>query len=208
MVFDRQAALPDAEPATLRFHRVDASEREDAITHFTEQRQAVPDAVAVASWQAERVEALAAVAEAAPAGPLSALALTKTAPIGQPRPCRASTAWWHPNDAVKRRLSVGHCSRPDAHGLGSCAPFRARMYAPRSLGPSCVSNSSAPAPPSPARPPPRRSPLRSAAADSLRPRWPARVPVRPGAGRLRAAAPAAGPGQARPRAQNPPPASR
>lgn len=69
VVFDRQAELPEATPPTLRFHRSDITESLDAITQFSEQRQAVADAVAVASWQAEQVEALSATLAGAPAGP-------------------------------------------------------------------------------------------------------------------------------------------
>ncbi|GHA82291.1 type VI secretion system Vgr family protein [Cognatilysobacter bugurensis] len=69
VVFDRQAERPSARPDTLRFHRSNASERQDAITAFTQQRQMTPDAVVVGSWQAERVEAVAGTAELAPAGP-------------------------------------------------------------------------------------------------------------------------------------------
>lgn len=69
VVFDRDAEVPSAVPGTLRFHRNDATEHEDAVTAFTRQHQMVPDAVATASWQSERVEAVAGTAEATPAGP-------------------------------------------------------------------------------------------------------------------------------------------
>ncbi|RNF84525.1 type VI secretion system Vgr family protein, partial [Montanilutibacter psychrotolerans] len=69
VVFDRDAAVPDAQPASLRFHRSDATESLDAITAFAEQRQAVADAIGVASWQAEQVEATSAQLTADPAGP-------------------------------------------------------------------------------------------------------------------------------------------
>lgn len=64
VVFDRQAETPTATPDTLRFHRIDSTETEDAITVFTEQRQVTPTAVTVASWQPEQVQAPAGQAQA------------------------------------------------------------------------------------------------------------------------------------------------
>ncbi|MGH8086592.1 MAG: type VI secretion system Vgr family protein, partial [Lysobacter sp.] len=69
VIFDRDAEVVDANPATVRFHRIDATESLDAISHFTEQRQATANAVTTASWQPERVEAHAAALDADPAGP-------------------------------------------------------------------------------------------------------------------------------------------
>src|SRR5690606_27508842 len=69
VIFDRDAEVIDASPATVRFHRIDATESLDAITHFTEQRQATANAVTTASWQPERVESHAASIDADPAGP-------------------------------------------------------------------------------------------------------------------------------------------
>lgn len=69
VIFDRQAEVPVATPATLRFHRVDGTEAQDAVTRFSERRQAVPDAIALSSWQAEQVEAVAATLDAPPVGP-------------------------------------------------------------------------------------------------------------------------------------------
>ena len=67
VIFDRDAAVPEVDP--VRFHRIDATEASDAISHFTEQRQATANAVTTASWQPERVEAHAAALDADPAGP-------------------------------------------------------------------------------------------------------------------------------------------
>lgn len=69
VIFDRQAEVPSASPDTLRFHRTSSSESEDAIGHFSELRQATPDAVGTASWQAEQVEAISASAIGDAAGP-------------------------------------------------------------------------------------------------------------------------------------------
>ncbi|WP_394538509.1 type VI secretion system Vgr family protein [Lysobacter enzymogenes] len=69
VIFDSQAEVPAASPDTLRFHRTASTENEDAIGHFSELRQATPDAVGTASWQAEQVEALSASALGDPAGP-------------------------------------------------------------------------------------------------------------------------------------------
>lgn len=69
VIFDRDAEIVDAAPAVLRFHRIDATESLDAITHFTDQHQATPNAVTTASWQPERVESHAAALSADPVGP-------------------------------------------------------------------------------------------------------------------------------------------
>ena len=69
VIFDRDADIVDSSPAMVRFHRADAAESRDAITHFTEQHQATANAVTVASWQSERVESHAAVLAAEAAGP-------------------------------------------------------------------------------------------------------------------------------------------
>ncbi len=69
VVFDRDAAVPEAMEPTLRFHRSDATEASDAIQRFSEQRQTTASIVGTASWQPAQVEAVAAVATGAPAGP-------------------------------------------------------------------------------------------------------------------------------------------
>ncbi|GAB3752108.1 type VI secretion system Vgr family protein [Lysobacter olei] len=63
VVFDRHAEAPVALPAGVRFHRTNATETLDAISHFAEQRSLGPDAVAVASWDARQVEAVSATGE-------------------------------------------------------------------------------------------------------------------------------------------------
>lgn len=64
VVFDTQAALPAGEPASIRFHRIDATEQDDAISVFSERRQLVPDRVDTASWKPDQVQSLAASAQA------------------------------------------------------------------------------------------------------------------------------------------------
>ena len=68
VVFDREATVPDAAPSALRFHRSNATEREDAITGFTHQQQMTADAVSTASWAPQRVEALSATTQAQSVG--------------------------------------------------------------------------------------------------------------------------------------------
>ncbi|MGY0611517.1 type VI secretion system Vgr family protein [Luteimonas sp. A501] len=63
VIHDDQASAPEASPATLRFHRVDATEAEDAAVLFTEKRQVTTNAVAVASWERDQVRMSAARAE-------------------------------------------------------------------------------------------------------------------------------------------------
>ncbi|TWI12640.1 type VI secretion system Vgr family protein [Aerolutibacter ruishenii] len=63
VVFDRDAEAPTAQPGTARFHRINATETLDAISHFGEQRSLAPDAVAMASWDAAQVEAVSATGE-------------------------------------------------------------------------------------------------------------------------------------------------
>ncbi len=69
VVFDRGATVPEATEATLRFHRSDATEASDAIQRFSEQRQTTASMLSAASWQADQVEAVAASASGAAAGP-------------------------------------------------------------------------------------------------------------------------------------------
>jgi type VI secretion system VgrG family protein len=64
VVFDTRAALPAGEPASIRFHRIDATEQDDAISVFSERRQLVPDRVDTASWKPDQVQSLAASAQA------------------------------------------------------------------------------------------------------------------------------------------------
>lgn len=63
VVFDRDTEAPAAQPASVRFHRTNATETLDAISHFAEQRSLAPDSVAVASWDARQVEAVSATGE-------------------------------------------------------------------------------------------------------------------------------------------------
>ncbi|MDO1530433.1 type VI secretion system Vgr family protein [Fulvimonas sp. R45] len=70
VVFDPAASqsLPAGEPAAIRFHRVDATEAEDAITLFSERRQVVPDQVATTSWAADQVQGVSGSAQAETGG--------------------------------------------------------------------------------------------------------------------------------------------
>ncbi|KGM54793.1 hypothetical protein N799_08520, partial [Lysobacter arseniciresistens ZS79] len=69
VVYDRAATAPDAAPSMLRFHRSDITESQDAINHFTEQRQVTANAFTTASWQPEQVEAVSATLAGDAAGP-------------------------------------------------------------------------------------------------------------------------------------------
>ncbi|EWC52554.1 VGR-like protein [Xanthomonas citri pv. glycines str. 8ra] len=62
VIFDPQAQAPDS--GTLRFHRSDAAEADDAIGAFGERRGVVPTASTVASWHSEQLRAVAAQAQA------------------------------------------------------------------------------------------------------------------------------------------------
>lgn len=64
---ERSQSLPAGTPETVRFHRVHATEAEDAVTVFTERRELAPNAVATASWAPAQVQSVAGEARA-PAG--------------------------------------------------------------------------------------------------------------------------------------------
>jgi len=64
VVFDRDADLPVSPARPVRFHRIDASESDDAISELCERRAAVPALATVASWQPAQVSAQAGVAQA------------------------------------------------------------------------------------------------------------------------------------------------
>ncbi|WP_084087288.1 type VI secretion system Vgr family protein [Aerolutibacter daejeonensis] len=69
VIHDAEASAPRAQPANVRYHRIDATESMDAIGRFAETHGLAPDAVAVASWDASAVEATSATTEAPdPAG--------------------------------------------------------------------------------------------------------------------------------------------
>ncbi|MGO1541114.1 MAG: type VI secretion system Vgr family protein [Luteimonas sp.] len=70
VIFDQQAEAPEGR--TLRFHRIDATERDDAISTFTRQRRLVPNRSQVGSWHSEQLASVTGVAEA-DAGGLPAL---------------------------------------------------------------------------------------------------------------------------------------
>ena len=69
VIFDPEASLslPAGDPATLRFHRIDATERDDAITVFSERRQLVPDQLTTSSWAADQVQSVTGTAQVAAA---------------------------------------------------------------------------------------------------------------------------------------------
>ena len=62
VIFDQKAELPEGR--ALRFHRIDATERDDAISTFTHQRRLVPNRSQVGSWHSERLASTTGVAEA------------------------------------------------------------------------------------------------------------------------------------------------
>ena len=66
VIRDRDAPVQELGP--IRFHRIDATESDDAISLFRDRLQATPTARAISSWQTEQVAAQAAQAEADAAG--------------------------------------------------------------------------------------------------------------------------------------------
>ncbi|OLH65582.1 hypothetical protein DXO181_17435, partial [Xanthomonas oryzae pv. oryzae] len=58
VIFDPQAQVPDS--GTIRFHRSDLAEADDAIGAFGERRGVVPTASTVTSWHSEQVRAVGA----------------------------------------------------------------------------------------------------------------------------------------------------
>ena len=68
VVFDADASLslPAGEPADIRFHRLDATEKRDAITHFVSRHQLSIDQVTVAQWVPDQLQAIAGHVEAKP----------------------------------------------------------------------------------------------------------------------------------------------
>ncbi|WNJ27200.1 type VI secretion system Vgr family protein [Xanthomonas translucens pv. translucens] len=66
VIFDPQAQVPDS--GTIRFHRSDAAEADDAISAFGERRGVVSTASTVTSWHSEQVRAVAAQAQAEAGG--------------------------------------------------------------------------------------------------------------------------------------------
>ena len=63
VIHDGEARAPSAQPATVRYHRIDATETLDAISRFAETQVLATDAVAVASWNPALVEATSATVE-------------------------------------------------------------------------------------------------------------------------------------------------
>ncbi|RBJ12914.1 type VI secretion system Vgr family protein, partial [Xanthomonas oryzae] len=66
VIFDPQAQVPDS--GTIRFHRSDLAEADDAIGAFGERRGVVPTASTVTSWHSEQVRAVGAQAQAEAGG--------------------------------------------------------------------------------------------------------------------------------------------
>lgn len=62
VIFDQQAEVPEGR--ALRFHRIDATERDDAISAFARQRRLVPNRSQVGSWHSERLASTTGIAEA------------------------------------------------------------------------------------------------------------------------------------------------
>lgn len=55
MIHDPDAEAPRVRPGSIRFHRIDATEADDAISAFGAQRQLVPNASVVGSWESAQV---------------------------------------------------------------------------------------------------------------------------------------------------------
>src|SRR5690606_2002609 len=66
VVFDQQAEPPTGRP--LRFHRIGAAERDDALNAFSVRHQVVPSRSQVSSWDRAQLAAVAGVAEAEAGG--------------------------------------------------------------------------------------------------------------------------------------------
>ena len=62
VIFDAGSARPELQPATLRFHRSDATETEDSITHFGARQTVRANSVARAAWNERTLTAHAAQA--------------------------------------------------------------------------------------------------------------------------------------------------
>ncbi|MDQ0037109.1 type VI secretion system secreted protein VgrG [Variovorax boronicumulans] len=57
VIFDREARSPDCALSEIRFHRVDATEQQDAITAWSSKRQLVSNAVTLNAWDASVLQA-------------------------------------------------------------------------------------------------------------------------------------------------------
>ncbi|SFQ38693.1 type VI secretion system Vgr family protein [Variovorax sp. 770b2] len=57
VIFDREAKAPDCALPEIRFHRVDATEQEDAITAWSSRRQLASNAVTLNAWDASVLQA-------------------------------------------------------------------------------------------------------------------------------------------------------
>jgi type VI secretion system secreted protein VgrG len=57
VIFDREAKAPDCALPEIRFHRVDATEQEDAITAWSSRRQLSSNAVTLNAWDASVLQA-------------------------------------------------------------------------------------------------------------------------------------------------------
>ncbi|MGC5884615.1 type VI secretion system Vgr family protein [Ralstonia pseudosolanacearum] len=80
VIFDNDAERPACAQPDIRFHRVDATEREDAIERFSQMRTVGTNAVTVSSWNYKALAATAAQASASdPGGELPALEVFEAA---------------------------------------------------------------------------------------------------------------------------------
>jgi type VI secretion system secreted protein VgrG len=57
VIFDREAKAPDCALPEIRFHRVDATEQQDAITAWSSRRQLASNAVTLNAWDASVLQA-------------------------------------------------------------------------------------------------------------------------------------------------------
>uniref|UniRef100_UPI0024E069CB type VI secretion system Vgr family protein n=1 Tax=Comamonas halotolerans TaxID=3041496 RepID=UPI0024E069CB len=57
VIFDARNELPSYAHSPIRFHRIDATESSDSISHLEAQRQAIASSISVASWNHARLHA-------------------------------------------------------------------------------------------------------------------------------------------------------
>jgi type VI secretion system secreted protein VgrG len=57
VIFDAQARLQECAPAQVRFHRIDATESSDAISHWSARRQARTQSASLSAWDASMLSA-------------------------------------------------------------------------------------------------------------------------------------------------------
>ena len=94
VVFEPQSELLDI--GAVRFHRIAASESSDGITSFAERQQLVPNASTIGSWHGDKLNAVAAQANAESAD------IQTLEVYVQPRAGRFTESGWAQNEAQAR----------------------------------------------------------------------------------------------------------